>query len=207
MRRLTVALVVAAVLLPLPAIAAARTTLTITADLADGAKPYKWTLTCDPVGGTHPNKKAACALLAKQSTKVFVPVPNDAACTMIFGGPEQVTVAGSVRGKKVKAIFQRSNGCEIARYDKAAPLFTIPGTFVLRGYVTLDEQPADATVLFLNAPKQAKGTATAGVFAIRLTPGTWLGSANIGRSCAAVTVGIPYLEAAPPTIACRSTSS
>jgi hypothetical protein len=189
-----------------PAVAAARTSLTITADLQDGASAYTWTLTCDPVGGKHPNRKAACAIIAKQGTKLFVPVPPDAACTMIYGGAEQVKVRGTIKGKKVNAVFTRSNGCEIARYDKAQALFTIPGTQVLRGNITLDDQPADGQVIFLSGRRQVNTTAVAGAFAVRLGEGTWLGSSGLGRSCTPVTVVVPS-EPTAPLIACRTVST
>jgi hypothetical protein len=191
-----------------PATAAARTTLTIKADLADGAKPYSWTLTCDPVGGKHPNRKAACALLAKEGTKVFTPVPAGSVCTQQYGGPERVKVTGSVRGKKINALFIRTNGCQISRYDRAAALFTIPGTTVVRGNVTLDEQLIDTSVIFMSGNRQVITRSVAGEFALRLTQGQWVGSADAGaRSCTPVNIVLPNAELFPLTIACRSLSS
>ena len=38
-------------------------------------------------------------------------------CTQIYGGPESITVTGSVEGEPVTAVVTRVNGCEIARYD------------------------------------------------------------------------------------------
>lgn len=212
--RTRIMLVVAALMASVvpPAAAAARTTLTIIADLDDGQKAHKWTLTCEPSGGNHPNRKAACALLSRQGTKIFTPVPADAMCTEQYGGPERVRVVGKVRGKKVDALFIRTNGCQIARYNRAAPLFTIPGTSVVRGQITLDDQPASGTVIFLSGRRQIVATATAGAFVVRLTRGAWLGSASIGRSCIPVTLTIPIdiniTDAPlPPVIACRSTST
>lgn len=203
---LAITTVIAALMAPVSA--AARTTLAFTADLADGAKPYGWKLTCDPVGGNHPNRKQACALLAKAGTSLFAPVPKDAACTMIYGGPERVKVTGSVRGKKVNTVFLRSDGCQIARYEKALALFTIPGSTVVRGSLTLDDQPADGIVIFLKDRLQVSAAAMAGQFTVRLRAGTWLGSASIGRSCTPVTLVIDPLAAPPAAlIACRSAST
>jgi Subtilisin inhibitor-like len=91
-----------------------------------GGPSQEATLTCDPAGGTHPNAEAACALLAVTSDpEVLAPVPPDMACTMIFGGPEQATVAGVLYGKEVDAAFERSNGCELDRWDRHAVLLQL----------------------------------------------------------------------------------
>ncbi|MGH3041243.1 MAG: SSI family serine proteinase inhibitor [Gaiellaceae bacterium] len=76
-------------------------------------------LTCDPVGGTHPDPERACALLAGDPG-ALEPVPPDAVCTMIFGGPEEAEIAGVVNGEEVHATFSRSNGCEVDRWDRLA---------------------------------------------------------------------------------------
>lgn len=52
-------------------------------------------------------------------------MPPDTACTMIFGGPEQATVVGKVDGEQVDAAFERSNGCELDRWDRLAPLLQL----------------------------------------------------------------------------------
>ena len=41
---------------------------------------------------------------------------------MQFGGPETATIKGTIRGQEVDASFSRSDGCEIARWDKVKPL-------------------------------------------------------------------------------------
>jgi hypothetical protein len=82
------------------------------------------TLTCDPAGGTHPNPESACAVLAGDAD-ALEPVPPDTACTMIFGGPEHATVVGKVAGEQVDAAFERSNGCELDRWDRLTPLLQL----------------------------------------------------------------------------------
>lgn len=47
------------------------------------------------------------------------------ACTMIFGGPEQATVVGIVNGEEVDAAFERSNGCELDRWQRMAVLLQL----------------------------------------------------------------------------------
>ncbi len=56
----------------------------------------------------------------------FAPVPKDASCTQVYGGPQEADVRGVYRGRPVKAHFDRGNGCEIERWDKVGFLF--PGT-------------------------------------------------------------------------------
>ncbi|WP_261986533.1 subtilase-type protease inhibitor [Actinomadura sp. HBU206391] len=86
------------------------------------APTKSWTLSCDPPDGTHPDPTAACAALGK-APDPFAPVPKDRQCTMIFGGPEEATVAGTWKGKRVDAKFNRKNGCEVSRWSGLAPVF------------------------------------------------------------------------------------
>ncbi|MEY9214503.1 hypothetical protein NI17_019465 [Thermobifida halotolerans] len=88
----------------------------------DGFSPGVWTLTCDPVGGDHPDPEAACAALEEAGIEVFAPVPEDQPCTMIYGGPETATVTGRIGDTEVNAEFSRTNGCEIDRWERLSPL-------------------------------------------------------------------------------------
>jgi Subtilisin inhibitor-like len=78
------------------------------------------TLSCDPTGGTHPDPSSACAALDAHPEALH-PVPADTACTEIYGG-DQVAL---VEGNGVRAILNRTNGCEIARWDALAPLLEL----------------------------------------------------------------------------------
>jgi Subtilisin inhibitor-like len=84
-----------------------------------------WTLRCAPSGGTHPRAAAACDVLAKVQTP-FAPVPKDVACTQVYGGPQVARVSGTLRGRRVWAVFQRRDGCEIARWARAGALLPTP---------------------------------------------------------------------------------
>lgn len=76
------------------------------------------TVDCERVSGSP-----ECEFLADVPLEAFDPVPTGTACTQIFGGPQTARVTGSVRGERVDAAFARSDGCEIARWDRvAAPL-------------------------------------------------------------------------------------
>jgi hypothetical protein len=65
-----------------------------------------------------------CAWLATTGLDLLTEeVPEAQACTMIYGGPATATVTGSVGDTKVDADFSRQDGCAIARWDAAAPLW------------------------------------------------------------------------------------
>ena len=76
-----------------------------------------WTLRCNPVGGTLPRRAAACRRLAALS-RPFAPVPDDAVCTMIYGGPAQARITGTHKGRRAWTTFSRENGCQIARWQR-----------------------------------------------------------------------------------------
>jgi hypothetical protein len=96
--------------------------LTISFLPGNGAAAHHWTLRCGPVGGTLPQPAAACRRLAALADP-FAPVPADSVCSQIYGGPETARVRGSYRGKKVNAVFNRRDGCEIARWKRVSFLF------------------------------------------------------------------------------------
>ena len=85
-----------------------------------GARSYE--LSCDPAGGDHPRAGDACAELKRATADgdPFAPVPEDAMCTQIYGGPAHAEVTGRWAGVVVEAEFSRANGCEIARWDGLA---------------------------------------------------------------------------------------
>jgi hypothetical protein len=77
-------------------------------------------LTCDPDGGTHPDPAMACAALDAHPEALH-PVPGDVACTEIYGGDQVAEIQGIGRdGTNVRAILNRTNGCEIARWEALA---------------------------------------------------------------------------------------
>ncbi|MFF8697143.1 SSI family serine proteinase inhibitor [Streptomyces sp. NPDC015144] len=104
----------------------ARTQLTITVSGsghagADGV----FRLRCAPPGGSHPAARAACDRLdelAGRGAAPFAPVARDALCTMQFGGPATARITGTWRGRGVDAAFDRSDGCEISRWNTLRPV-------------------------------------------------------------------------------------
>jgi len=83
-------------------------------------------LTCDPDGGTHPDPGKACAALDAHP-EALRPVPGDMACTEIYGGDQVAEVKGvGPGGAALRAVLNRTNGCEIARWDALAPVIELP---------------------------------------------------------------------------------
>ena len=81
------------------------------------------TVRVDPDGdGPEPAKEARVQDAAGVRPADFEPVPDDVACTEQFGGPQTATISGTLDGREVDARFARNNGCEIARWEKVAPL-------------------------------------------------------------------------------------
>lgn len=109
------------------ATSSAAADLTITLDETGSGSPRTFTLSCDPVGGDHPDADAACATLADLGPEAFAPPPRDEMCTQQYGGPEVATVEGTVAGTPVTAQLSRTDGCEISRWDALAPVLGSAG--------------------------------------------------------------------------------
>jgi Subtilisin inhibitor-like len=105
-------------------VAVAPTSLNITVwPNGQGEAPRRaYTLRCNPVAGTLPKRTEACAKLAKLN-RPFAPVPKDVACIQLYGGPQEALVTGRYRGHTVRALFNRADGCEIARWNRVRFLF------------------------------------------------------------------------------------
>ena len=106
----------------------ATTSVAVVLDETGKGPTTRTTLTCDPLGGTHPDPAGACAAIAAAGgVAAFAPVPAQTMCTEIYGGPQTATVRGTVDGEAVSATFSRSNGCEIGRWDRLAALLGSAG--------------------------------------------------------------------------------
>jgi hypothetical protein len=90
----------------------------------DGGALREWRLHCDLAGGTHPAPEKACEQLFDLAGP-FAPIPREAVCTEIYGGPAVAKIEGLYRGETVDAEFTRTDGCEIARWDRHAFLFPV----------------------------------------------------------------------------------
>ena len=87
----------------------------------------RWSLRCDPVGGTLPRRAAACRELSRVGWRAFAPVPANMVCTEIFGGPQVAIVSGRVDGHRVWARLTRVDGCQIARWKRIPSLLPAGG--------------------------------------------------------------------------------
>jgi hypothetical protein len=97
------------------ALAATISALTITVWPGGGEAAYTHTLRC-------PSPNPDCAALARAS-RPFAPVPKDVVCTQIYGGPQRALVRGTYGGRRVWARFNRTDGCQIARWNRHKFLF------------------------------------------------------------------------------------
>jgi hypothetical protein len=102
----------------------------VVSDSGDREADGVYELRCLPAGGTHPVAQQACDRLAELAqptdgsggTDPFRPVPADAMCTQQFGGSATARVTGTWQGQHVDASFNRTNGCEIARWNTLRPV-------------------------------------------------------------------------------------
>jgi len=96
--------------------------LVVEIDRGDGSAPARYTLNCaDITGSDHPAAQAACDHLAAME-EPFAPVPADAVCAQIYGGPETAHVTGRWRGEPVDLRLARNDGCRMTQWDDLGPL-------------------------------------------------------------------------------------
>ena len=101
--------------------------LTIVLTESPGAAPLTFRLvshgpTPDP-SSTLPDPAAALAAVELGDGKILFPVPDPRrVCTEQYGGPQTAVVTGWYKGRAVNTSFKRTDGCEIARWQAAAPL-------------------------------------------------------------------------------------
>ncbi len=72
--------------------------------------------------GKRPIGSIACARLA-EDPKLLDPLPKGRMCTEQYGGPEVLSISGTLGGKPVQTQVTRKNGCEIARFEKLRGLW------------------------------------------------------------------------------------
>ncbi|MBW8088526.1 SSI family serine proteinase inhibitor [Streptomyces hygroscopicus] len=99
-------------------------------ETGDPDEAATFVLSCHPTGGTHPRARAACAQLDSETRwgrDPFAPVPPGAMCTGQYGGPATARVTGRWAGRPVNAWFDRTNGCEIARWNRFSVVLRTPG--------------------------------------------------------------------------------
>jgi hypothetical protein len=96
-------------------------------DAPSGGRTAELTVTVWPQGPDGPARRhrvvcpgdAACRGLSASRLR---PTPANVACTEIYGGPAVARVRGTLDGKPVDVRLDRTNGCEIARWERNALL-------------------------------------------------------------------------------------
>lgn len=107
--------------------AALSSKLAVTYQEDADATEEEYVLECGPnglSGGSHPQAADACKAIeqaARGPKSPWEPISKDALCTQIHGGPQTARVAGTWEGRDVDAEFERTNGCEVARWDTLTP--------------------------------------------------------------------------------------
>jgi hypothetical protein len=99
---------------------ASKVAVTITIRIGHGM-PKRWTLRCQPAGGTHPDPAAACkALFAVKDP--FAPQRHRLVCPMIMANAEQATISGTWFGHKVHRIVI-DGGCDVGLWTELHTVF------------------------------------------------------------------------------------
>ncbi len=106
-----------------PSAAPAKISLLIEVTPRPGAKPERWTLRCEPTGGTHPDAAAACHQLLT-ATRPFTPLPRGIMCPMIVTGEQTATIKGKWFGAQVDETFSQLSGCAAARWKELGQVFS-----------------------------------------------------------------------------------
>ncbi|UXY28583.1 subtilase-type protease inhibitor [Streptomyces sp. HUAS TT20] len=99
--------------------------LTVIVRHAGAGRNGTYVVSCHPAVGSHPDVAGACRAVDRSTRwgrEAFAPVAPGSVCTMVYGGPATAHVTGTWAGRPVDATYDRSNGCEIARWNRMVPL-------------------------------------------------------------------------------------
>ncbi|WP_336116264.1 SSI family serine proteinase inhibitor [Streptomyces sp. PTD9-10] len=105
--------------------------LTVVVEHAGAGRDGTYEVSCHPGAGNHPDVAGACRMLDSNThwgRDTFAPVAPGSSCTMLYGGPATAHVTGTWAGRPVDASYDRSNGCEIGRWDRMVPLLPRVGS-------------------------------------------------------------------------------
>jgi Subtilisin inhibitor-like len=106
-----------------PSAAAAKVSLLIEVTQTPGAKAERWTLQCEPTGGTQPNAAAACHQLLT-ATRPFAPIPRGIMCPMVTTGEQTAVIRGTWFGSPVDETFSQLSGCAAMRWKELGQVFS-----------------------------------------------------------------------------------
>ncbi|MFJ9816064.1 SSI family serine proteinase inhibitor [Streptomyces sp. NPDC101151] len=99
--------------------------ITVVLQHAGAGQDGTYEVSCHPGAGSHPDVAGACRALdsnTRWGRDTFAPVAPGSTCTMMYGGPATAHVTGTWAGRPVDTSYDRSNGCEIGRWDRLVPL-------------------------------------------------------------------------------------
>jgi hypothetical protein len=104
---------------PASTTAAAKASLTIVTSAPGSA--HRWTLRCDPAGGTKPDAAAVCSQLIAHKT-ILQPTNVRVFCPMIMSNAASYIVYGTWFGKPVHESIV-DGGCDLARWSQLHQIF------------------------------------------------------------------------------------
>ena len=99
------------------AAAASELTVVLDPDGPGGMPERNAQVSCEEAGDA-----ASCPELEGITLADFEPLPPATACTEIYGGPDLVTISGTLDGEPVEAELTRADGCQIERFDRFSAL-------------------------------------------------------------------------------------
>jgi subtilisin inhibitor-like len=89
---------------------------------ADQGVAQRWTLACNPTGGTYPHAATACARLLKLKD-IFSPQPAHVMCPMIMANARGYLVSGTFFGRPVHETIM-DGGCSLTRWTELHHVFS-----------------------------------------------------------------------------------
>ncbi|WP_327290034.1 hypothetical protein [Streptomyces sp. NBC_01198] len=111
-----------AVGLPRPGIAGFQDRLTVAYDDGSGLSV---TRTLDCGAAVSAGQQDACLRLVELGGPL-APVPAGQMCPMIYGGPQTARVTGLWDGVPIDESYRRTDGCEVARWNRMVPALPSP---------------------------------------------------------------------------------
>lgn len=118
-----------AVGLPRPGLAGFGDRLTVTYDDGAGSTVTR-TLTCgdtESAGMSEVERQDACRRLEELGGPLAPPQAGQM-CSMIYGGPQTAHVTGIWHGMPVDESYRRTDGCEVARWNRMVPALPSPAS-------------------------------------------------------------------------------
>ncbi len=99
-------------------VATSELTITVDPDGPGGGDALEAEISC-PGANAPPS---ACEALDGLPANAAAPVPASQPCTEIYGGPDVVTITGTLAGEEIDTELTRENGCEIERFERFGEL-------------------------------------------------------------------------------------